>query len=287
MRAAEGGHAGATGALLALGADPGAACDAGLTALDRAVAESDSHAWGPGAGDAGAVARRLLGAGADPERVRGDGSGFTPLLAACEYDHAGGLAALLEWGADPARRDARGRTPATVAAAAGSERALRVLAEWAARRGPPAGPAPAGAGPAPAAAPAGAPPPRGRTPLTQAALAAQRGGSPPRDLAGLLLPAGGRDDDPGGAPAAPPRPGAFWRAQFERMELGGQGAAFPGGLALAARDAGAEGRVACVLYLAALGAGAGDVVSGALQGAAEWGRREVARALEEAGWAPA
>jgi len=65
--------------------------------------------------------RGLLPPAGDPaeDGAPGRPDGMTPLMAAAACGHEGVVEVLLQTGADPARRDARGRTAAAYARAAG------------------------------------------------------------------------------------------------------------------------------------------------------------------------
>jgi uncharacterized protein len=111
------GGPGAVAVLLDHGADPDGdpANRLGVRPVHAAAARADA-----------ASMRRLLEAGADPDaRQRG---GITALHAAAHGDDADTARALLEHGADPAPRADDGRTPADLAAEAGAERVLALLA---------------------------------------------------------------------------------------------------------------------------------------------------------------
>lgn len=102
-------------ALLAAGADAGAAEPDGSTAL----------LWASHRDDAGSV-RALIDAGADVNA--GNDLGATPLWAAGENGGAAVARMLLDAGADPNRALLSGETPVMVAARAGSAAVVRLLA---------------------------------------------------------------------------------------------------------------------------------------------------------------
>jgi len=71
------------------------------------------------AGNLGRLRRLLPPTGGSEDNLRGMPDGMTPLMAAAACGHEAAVELLLQTGADPARRDARGRTAAAYARAAG------------------------------------------------------------------------------------------------------------------------------------------------------------------------
>lgn len=114
-QAAFGGHGEAVAYLLSLGADPNAPDANGTRPLDRAVARGGLE-----------TTRVLLEAGADPNGP----DDWTPLMDAAMSADTAMMALLLEFGADPARRDESGKNAADFARGAGKAWA----ADWLDRR---------------------------------------------------------------------------------------------------------------------------------------------------------
>ncbi|CAD7700934.1 unnamed protein product [Ostreobium quekettii] len=112
------GHAPVVRVLLALGADPEAVDDRGLTVLLGAAQEGHAE-----------VVTMLLEAGADPDETMAD-SGIAPIAAAALRGHEEVVRALLEGGADPGVMDAEGDAPlhlVSVTLAGGAEGIAQAL----------------------------------------------------------------------------------------------------------------------------------------------------------------
>jgi hypothetical protein len=73
------------------------------------------------------VAELLLAAGADPNPQ--DSDGVSALMEAVATDHSELIGTLLSYGADPALKDARGRTAMDLARQKGKEDAIALLAQ--------------------------------------------------------------------------------------------------------------------------------------------------------------
>lgn len=98
----------------------------GLGVADRAPSAGASLYDAAQAG-ATAVVGRLLAAGADPNIVPKDQSGWTALIGAAAHGHVGTVERLLRGGADPAIKAKDGSTALEMARAQGHAGVVRVL----------------------------------------------------------------------------------------------------------------------------------------------------------------
>ena len=119
--AAFGGHAEAARYLLSIGADPNAQDEHELRPIDRAAARGGLE-----------VTRVLLEGGADPNSGP---EGWTPLMGAAMSGDTLMMDLLLEFGADPHRRDGEGKNAADYARGAGNGWVPLWLSERASRTG--------------------------------------------------------------------------------------------------------------------------------------------------------